>query len=131
MLLVSLIPAAMLPFAPLDVGVVALYLVATLLYAAALTAIGLYASSLGGRPVVAAVICFLAIFLLGLCGLSRYFLEPDAPLTQVLSYLFLFGHYQELLSGWFSTADVVYYLLLAAVCMGLTVQRLEARRTLP
>lgn len=130
-LLVTLIPAAMLPFVPLDLGMVALYLAATLLYAAALAALGLYASSLVGDPVVAAVICFAAILLLGLCGLSRYFLAPEEMLTQALAYLFLFGHHQELLSGWFSTADVAYYLLLTGLCMALTTQRLETRRTLP
>lgn len=130
-LLVSLIPVVMLPFAPLDVGMVALYLAATMLYAGALVALGLYASSLGERPAVAAVVCFLAIFLLWLCGLARYYLAPDETFTRVLAYLYLLGHYQEILSGWFSTADVGYYVLLTVLCISLTVQRLEARRILP
>ena len=130
-LLVSLIPAAMLPFTTLDMGMVALYFGVTLLHAGLLGAIGLYVSSLWERPAVAAMTCFLVIFLLWLCGLSGYFMAPDEPLTQVLSYLYLMGHYQAIQSGWFSTADVGYYVLLTGLCIGLTVQRLERRRILP
>lgn len=68
---------------------------------------------------------------LWLGGLARYYLAPDEPFTRVLAYLYLLGHYQEILSGWFSTADVGYYVLLTALCISLTVQRLEARRILP
>ncbi len=130
-LLLSLMPLSLLPFVALDLRVVAVYTGSILLYVGALTALGLYASSLGERPAVAAILSLFMIFLLWLCGLSRYFMAPDEPLTQVLSYLYLLGHYHELLTGWVSLTDVCYYLLLIGLCMGLTTQRLESRRRLP
>jgi ABC-2 type transport system permease protein len=45
-----------------------------------------------------------------------------------LAYWSITKHYQPLLEGLFSTADVVYYVLLMALFLGLSIQRLDAER---
>jgi ABC-2 type transport system permease protein len=52
----------------------------------------------------------------------------DFPFSGVFHYLSLIGHYDSMLRGVFETSDVIYYLLVTAVFLGLTVQRLDMER---
>jgi ABC-2 type transport system permease protein len=46
----------------------------------------------------------------------------------VLAYLSMLNHYQPLLRGIFSSADVAYYLLFSALFLVLSVRHLDAQR---
>ncbi|MGH8459014.1 MAG: ABC transporter permease, partial [Nevskiales bacterium] len=88
-------------------------------------AAGLFMSSLTDQPTVAAVGSFGLLLLLWLVHWVGY---QDFAFSGVFHYLSLIGHYDSMLRGVFETSDVIYYLLVTAVFLGLTVQRLDMER---
>ena len=76
------------------------------------------------HPSVAAISTF-AVFLL----LWMFELAGNAgQQNSVLNYLAITKHYQPLVKGLFSTADVVYYVLFIALFLILSIKRLDAER---
>lgn len=107
----------------LDLGLWASGLFGLTLLVASFCSIGLLVSTLTAQPVVAAVGSFgvlLMLWIVDLAGANNS--------TSVLSYISMLGHYQQLLQGIFSSTDVIYYLLLTAGCLILSIRRLDAER---
>ncbi len=123
--LVALMPLSLLPATDLDLGRVAAGLMGLALIMCAFGAAGLFMSSLTEQPTVAAVASFGLLLLLWLVHWVGY---QDFPFSGVFHYLSLIGHYDSMLRGVFETSDVIYYLLVTAVFLGLTVQRLDMER---
>jgi ABC-2 type transport system permease protein len=122
LLLVTLMPLSLLPATDLDLGRVAAGVLGLALIMCAFGAVGLFMSSLTDQPTVAAVASFGFLLLLWLVHWVGY---QDFAFSSVFHYLSLIGHYDSMLRGVFETSDVVYYLLVTAVFLGLTVQRLD------
>jgi len=96
-----------------------------LLMLGAFAAAGLYMSTLTRQPLVAAIASF---------GLLLFFWVIDsfnagsALGGSAFQYLSLQGHLFNWLRGRFSSADLIYYLLFAAVFLVLSVRRLDSAR---
>jgi ABC-2 type transport system permease protein len=96
-----------------------------ILYAAALTAIAIAASSFTRHHVVAAIVA-LAI------NLVLWMLDAGARYEGVssgfINYLALPAHLEPFLRGIVATVDVVYFALIVAVALTLAARRLDAER---
>jgi ABC-2 type transport system permease protein len=90
---------------------------------ASFSALGLYFSSLTSQPVVAAILTFIALFVLML--LDRFFAgDPSSTMAQ-LSFM---RHFQSFAGGLIDTADIAYFLLFIITFLILTIRRLDADR---
>lgn len=106
-------------------GIIGGYLGA-ILFCAAITAVGLFTSSLTQNQIVAAVLSFAILLLLWVVdGLSSQF---GGRVGDALSYLALYPHFNDMTRGAIDTKDIVYYLTVTAAALFLTWRSLEARR---
>ncbi len=119
-----LMPLSLLLGTALDLQQLAIATIGALLLAASFTAIGLYISTLSAQPFVAAITTFGVLLLLWMIDWT---VEADAQFN-VLGYLSLLSHYQRLVQGFVSSTDVIYYGLLTAVCLILSIHRLDQER---
>lgn len=124
--LIMLMPFALLLGGTLDFGQIACGLLGLLLLIGAFTAIGLYISTLTAYPTVAAVSTFGVLFILWIINWVGS--SSGDGTSDLLTYLSITDHYQSLLRGLFSTKDVSYYVLLIALFLILSIQRLDAER---
>jgi len=123
--LVAIMPLSLLAGGEIDMGLWASGLLGLVLLLASFCSIGLYVSTLTTQPTVAAVATFGLLLLLWVLNLAG---STGNEGGGVLSYLSLLSHYQPLLKGIFSSADIIYYLLLISSCLVLSVRRLDADR---
>ncbi len=123
--LVAVMPLSLLAGGEIDMGLWASGLLGLVLLLASFCSIGLYVSTLTTQPTVAAVATFGLLLLLWVLNLAG---STGNEGGGVLSYLSLLSHYQPLLKGIFSSADIIYYLLLISSCLVLSVRRLDADR---
>jgi ABC-2 type transport system permease protein len=108
-----------------DVGLICAGLLSLFLLTATYAAIGLFMSSLTGYQVVAAIstlAVFAALKYVGGLGQSIDFVRD---LTYFLS---LSGRTESMLNGLIASSDIVYYLLIISLFLGLTILRLKAGR---
>ncbi len=122
--MLMLMPLSLLFGGTLDFGQLASGLLGIILLLGALTALGLYISTLTAQPTVAAFSTFGAFLLLWMLDWAKNIAEE----TTILSYLSITNHYQPLIKGLFSTTDVVYYVLFIALFLILSIRRLDADR---
>lgn len=127
LLMVSLMPATLLFGASLDLGQMAAGLIGLLLLMSAFAAIGLFVSALTQQPAVAAIATFGVLFLLWIINVAG--VNASEQMAGLFAYLSLLGHYNNLLNGVFNSADVIYYLLVSALFIVLSIWRLEAERS--
>ena len=106
-----------------DIGTLIASLLALALALAGYAAIGLWASSLTTQPAIAAVISYAVLLLLSTLNLTAG-AAPDSPLL-VLSLSF---HLQRMLGGLVGSGDLIYFALLVATPLLLTVMRLRRLR---
>ncbi len=125
--MLMLMPLSLLFGGTLDFGQLASGLLGIILLVGALTALGLYISALTPNPTVAAVSTFAAFLLLWMFQWTENVIEGQTGVLN-LAYWSITKHYQPLLEGLFSTADVVYYLLFIALFLMLSIYRLDADR---
>lgn len=123
--LIALMPLSLLLGGALDFGMLGAGLLGLALTVTAFAAAGLFFSSLTSQPVVAAVSTFgllLVLWILDWVG------GAQQGTTALVGELSLLRHYQPLLKGVFSSADVAYFVLFIALFLGLAVRRLDAER---
>lgn len=123
--LIALMPLSLLLGGGLDFGKLAAGLLGLTLVLGAFAAAGLFMSSLTAQPVVAAVATFgllLLVWIVDWAGAAR------EGIGDTLARLSLLRHYENLVKGIVSTADLAYYLLFVALFLGLAVRRLDAER---
>jgi len=122
-MMLAMMPLSLLAGAPIDLAQTGLGLVGLWLLLGALTALGLFISASTTTPTIAGVASFgLALFLwmIDWAGQESGF--------ELLRYLSLSHHYQNLLKGLFDSTDCVYFVLLIASGLALTVWRLDCDR---
>lgn len=123
--LASLMPLTLAIGTTLDFGKLFAGALGLALLAASFTAAGLYLSTLTAQPVIAAI---------STLGLLVFLCVVDAASSGretaqgLFGYLSLLRHYDALLLGLFDSADLMYYLLFSAACLGLAIQRLNDGR---
>ena len=123
--LLALMPLSLLAGTELDMGKLAAGMLGLTLVVAAFSAIGLYMSSLTEQPTVAAVTTFGLLLLLWIVDWAG---NSEATGSSALAQLSMLRHYEPLLKGLFSSADVAYYLLVILLFTGFTIRRMDASR---
>jgi len=126
--LLALMPLSLLAGTELDMGKLAAGMLGLVLVVAAFTAIGVYMSSLTEQPTVAAVTTFGLLLLLWIIDWAG---NSQMGESNTLTQLSMLRHYEPLLKGLFSSADVAYYLLIIVLFIGFSIRRLDATRLQP
>lgn len=110
-------------WADIDFGYIVSNSIGLLLLVGSFSALGIYFSSLTSQPVVAAILSFIALFVLML--LDQFFAgDPSNTLAKAS----LMNHFQSFAGGLIDTADLAYFLLFIATFLILTIRRLDADR---
>lgn len=125
LLLIALLPCALLLGGSLDFGILAAGLLGLFLLLAGFAAVGLFMSTLTAQPVIAAISTFGVLLLLWIIDWSG---GAAGKGSSVFGYLSMLRHYEPLLRGVFNSTDVVYYLLLIALFVILSIRRLDSYR---
>jgi ABC-2 type transport system permease protein len=114
--------------AHLDFGKIAASVLGLVLFAAALTGIGIAASSWASQPALAAAITLAITSLLAV-------VDAGARLQGIsnggINYLALPTHLEPFFRGLVASVDIVYFLLVSGVALALATRRLEALRSRP
>jgi ABC-2 type transport system permease protein len=97
-----------------------------LLMGAAFLALGLFFSSLTENQIVSAVLTFGALLLFWIVNWAAY--SATGVWKEVLNYLSLFQHFDNLTQGILDTTDIVYYLSFAFFGLFLTHSVIQSRR---
>lgn len=124
--MITLMPLSLLPGTELDLGQLGSGLLGLFLLMSAFAAIGLFISTLTDQAGVAAVSTFAVLFVLWIINVAGN--SASERMAQVFSWLSLLRHYDNLLNGMFNSVDVIYYLLITAGFIILSIWRLDARR---
>lgn len=123
--LITLMPLSLLAGGTLDFGKLFANVLALLLLLAAFTAIGLYMSCKAGHPTIAAMGTFGLLLLLWILDWSAGLKDRD---SELLAYLSLLKHFQNLQSGLIDTSDLCYFLLLITTFILLCIRNLDNDR---
>ena len=110
----------------LDLGRLCAAAIGLVLFAAALTALALCASSYAQQPVVAAIVALATNLVLWMLDAGARF---EGVTSGFINYLALPTHLEPFLHGVVSTVDIVYFVLLSAVALTLAARRLGTIRT--
>lgn len=113
---------SLMPWVEVDIGYIWANAFGLMLMIGAFSSAGLYFSSLTKQPVVAAVICFLA--LLALLLLDWIF----SGSIGIWSNLSITARYNSFASGLIDTGDIAYFVLFMVTFVTLTIRRLDADR---
>ncbi|MBF0322125.1 MAG: ABC transporter permease subunit, partial [Magnetococcales bacterium] len=125
-LLIGLLPAMLFLYGHPDPGQFFSGMIGLFLLAATFGAIGVAASSATDNPVVAAVLTFGALLLLWIVGWLGDSGAEGAG--RILGYASLIDHYEKLLQGIVSTADLAYFIIVSVAGLTFARQRLLAQR---
>jgi len=125
--IVAAMPLSLSIGTQLDMGKWAAGTLGLLLLMGSFAAAGLYMSSLTRQPVIAAIATFGLLLLLWMVDWA----SDGEQGTQLIEYLSIIGHFQDLSRGQVATENVAYYLLFMAGFLGLTVHRLDSERLRP
>lgn len=118
-------PASLAVGTQLDWGRFASGALGLILFAAALAAIAIAASSFTRQVVVAAIVALaLNLVLWMLDAGARY----EGVSSSFINYLALPTHLEPFLRGIVATVDIVYFALIVAVALALAARRLDAER---
>jgi ABC-2 type transport system permease protein len=123
--LIAIMPLSLLAGGALDLGLWAAGLLGLALLLASFCSVGLLVSTLTAQPTVAAMGSFGILLLLWILDLAG---STGSGGGELFRYLSLLNHYQQLLQGIFSSTDIIYYLLITATCLVLSIRRLDAER---
>jgi len=106
----------------LDLGLLVGNILGLLLLCGSFAAVGLYLSCMTSQPLVAGVGTFVVLLGLWLINISA---SDPASLLHLLS---LIKHYETFAKGTIAVNDLVYYLVLIAVFLLLSIRRLDGDR---
>jgi ABC-2 type transport system permease protein len=124
-LLITLMPLSLLAGGELDVGKVAANLLALVLLVTAFTATGLFMSTIAGHPTVAAMGTFGILLLLWILDWTSGMQDQR---SELLEYLSILRHFQNIQSGLISSVDIGYFLLFTATFILLSIRSLDNER---
>lgn len=125
--LATLMPVSLMFGTQLDWGQLASGLIGLFLLVASFAAIGLFISTVTNQPATAAISTFGVLFVLWIINAAG--VNASEGIAAVFAYLSLLMHYNNLLTGVFNSADVMFYLLVSIFFIVLSIWRLDAERT--
>jgi len=123
--LVAVMPLSLLLGGELDFGKLSANVLALLMLVAALTAAGLYLSCITQHPIVAGIGSFGLLLILWLLDTGSQMRDQR---NELLEYLSLLRHFQNLQSGLLNSVDVVYFLLFIGGFVFLSIRSLNKLR---
>ena len=131
-LLIALIPLALLLGGDLDLGKYFANVLGLGLLVAAFTATGVFMSTIVNHPTVAAMGTFGSLLILWLFNISKTI--SDQP-NQLIEYLSLLNHFQNIQSGLIDTNDLGYFVVFISLFIVLSIrylsdQQLRLKKTL-
>jgi len=109
-----------------DMGPIGTSYLGLFLLGSAALAVGIFASSLTSNQIVSAVVAGGILFALWFVGMAASFV-PEA-LGEILSYLSLSYHFNDLIRGVVDTRAIIYYLSVTALFLYLAIRSLETGR---
>jgi ABC-2 type transport system permease protein len=124
--LVSAMPLALAFGTSLDYGRLAAALVGLVLFAGALTAIGVLCSAWTAQPALAAAAAFAITSLLAIVDAGARFKGID---NAGINYIALPTHIEPFFRGLVSSVDIVYFVIVAVVALAFAAKRLDRLRS--
>ena len=124
--LVAAMPLALGFGTALDYGRLAAALIGLVLFAGALTAIGVLCSAWTAQPALAAAAAFAITSLLAIVDAGARLKGID---NSGINYLAMPTHIEPFFRGLVSSIDIVYFLLVAAVALAFAAKRLDRLRS--
>jgi len=125
--LVTIMPLSLRVGGELDTGKFLANILALTLLTAAFAAAGLYLSAIAGHPVIAAMGSFGMLLLLWILDWTTGVKDQR---SELLEYLSILRHFQNLQSGLISSVDVVYFVLFIGGFILFSIRSLENYRLL-
>ncbi len=126
--MISLMPLSLLLGTAIDLGQLAAAILGLFLLLASFTAAGLYISTLSRQPAIAAVSSFGLLLFLWIINWASSTNAAQIEGRNVLVWFSLLNHFEPLLKGVFSSADIAYYMLFICLFLVLGIRRLERLR---
>ncbi|MHB1566365.1 MAG: ABC transporter permease subunit [Acidiferrobacter sp.] len=123
--LTALMPLSLLAGGHLDFGMLVCGLLGLVLLISCFSAVGLFMSTLTQHPALAGISTFGLLFFFWVIDMAGHGHGAGGALV---AYLSLLNHFAPFLRGLFNTSNVVYYVVLSATFLGLSVRRLDADR---
>ena len=124
--LILLMPLSLLLGGSLDWGKLVAAVMGLLLVSASFAAIGLFISSLTAQPAVAAIGTYGSLLFFWIISLAAGSGEQGG---QFFNWLSLQTHYESMMKGLIRSSDLVFYTLVIAAFLLLTIRRLDNLRT--
>jgi len=124
--LIAAMPLALGFGTSLDYGRIASAILGLVLFASALTAIGLLCSAWTPQPALAAAAAFAITSLLAIIDAGARLQGVD---NTGINYLALPTHVEPFFRGLIASVDIVYFLLIVVVALALTARRLDRLRS--
>jgi ABC-2 type transport system permease protein len=124
-MLITVMPLSLLIGGTLDFGKLFANVLALLLLVSAFASIGLFMSCVASHPTVAAMGAFGALFVLWILDWSAGLADKH---SELLAYLSILRHFQNIQSGLLNTADLSYFLLFISLFILLSIRRLDKER---
>ena len=124
-MLIALMPLSLLMGGELDIGKYLANVIALILLVAAFTATGIFLSTIASHPTIAAMGTFGILLILWLFNISKTI--SDQP-NELVEYLSLLNHYQNIQTGLISSADILYFFLFVATFIVLSISCLNKQR---
>ena len=125
--MISLMPLALIVGTELDFGLFAAGLLGLVLLIASLIAIGLFLSSLTKQPTIAAISTFSSLFVLWIIDWTAS-AGLTAGSSSLFNWLSIINHYYGLLGGVVNSSDVLYFIIVIATFLALTIRKLDSER---
>ena len=130
--MIALMPLSLLLGTAIDLGQLFSALLGLTLVIASFAAAGLYMSTLSKQPAIAAISSFGLLLFLWIINWAGNSAEAELAINHngenVLIWFSLLNHFEPLLKGLFSSADIAYYLLFICLFLVLAIRRLERLR---
>ncbi len=125
-IIIALMPLSLLLGGDLDMGKYLANVLAITLLVGAFTSTGLFMSTLVDHPTVAAIGTFGILLILWLFNISKTM--SDQP-NELLEYLSLLNHFQNIQTGLLSTNDILYFILFVTFFIVLSIYCLANHRS--
>ncbi len=123
--LISLMPLSLTAGSDIDSGKLFCNILALMLLVSAFAALGLYMSCIASHPTIAATCSFGLLLLLWILDWSA---GIQGQGSQIIDYLSILKHFQNLQSGLLNSSDIYYFLLFISTFLILSIRRLENDR---
>lgn len=125
--MISTMPFSLMMGTDIDTGKTLSGLLGLLLMLCAISAAGLYMSSLTDNPTIAAISTFGLLLLLWIMNNNTNASETPEAIS-ILSYLSPTSHFSNLLRGVLLSSDLAYFFLFISGFLILTIRQMETRR---